>query len=818
MSVRFTAGSGTGLETSAATDTPAFPVSISVWFRISPESESDDYLLWWFGDESSPTNHLLLKYDVNSSKVVLSPGSGYNSGIGDLESSATVSGNEWHLATIVIEYIGAAETLNHTLYVDGQTTAFASDNTVSTTPPIADWDRVTVGRKDASPSLPLNGYIEQLAIWKNHALAESDHDKMWSDSSFDNLRRAPNTLGNSPDLGYWMLTGHHRHGLNVVAAGQQINSKPLGELVNSGTASSDPHLSVTGSTPPTWSVESPLVFYATETPASFPERVPKKAISRRSPRFTFFQKPELFTPWITNQGKHPVYDDPNCTVLGRCAFNGTNLAGRNPPVFEDLAYTPVTYITNVARRIADWSEYQGLWSGADPRFSDDDPYPGAVFVQTIGLQHDASNNEETYGTLGLNTDETTPAGGTHFGEGWGIPLQQHPKDSLIAASSPINPLGDWFVSLYSKYGVDLCRDWSDAFWASLKNELARRKKGGTGPSLAEPGRAIWDYESSPQPEKFCQQELPTESDPGNWWFHKCDNGSSLCTSQVARWTATDQYVVQIEFSGTFTNASLSSLGIAAPDITEGLRQPDNDDFRADIVGWDSPMRQEAVYNSFQAPAESTFPNLRWSNYWDLSADNTAFKAYFRDIEKDYNTPTQSRIRTKYSAPILYPPPGDQLLKFADPANFANGPRTRNGAFIALTMAMVDACVNAKRPLPLQPWIAGASTEIYKGAGTTNLIYTATQEDLRTILQYCWQRGCDEFNMFVSTDTTNDLPDDGEGWNGGVIGQQNGDNNPSEQADFDGTYEEVKALRDHIEFCSSERHERVCRTMRHSRRV
>ena len=111
MSVRFTAGSGTGLETSAATDTPAFPVSISVWFHIEPESESDDYLIWWFGDESSPTNHLLLKYDVNSSKVVLSPGSGYNSGIGDLESSATVSGNEWHLATVVIEYNAAADTL-----------------------------------------------------------------------------------------------------------------------------------------------------------------------------------------------------------------------------------------------------------------------------------------------------------------------------------------------------------------------------------------------------------------------------------------------------------------------------------------------------------------------------------------------------------------------------------------------------------------------------------------------------------------------------------------------------------------------------------
>lgn len=41
MSVRFTAGSGTGLETSGATVSPGFPVSISVWFRIARECVSD---------------------------------------------------------------------------------------------------------------------------------------------------------------------------------------------------------------------------------------------------------------------------------------------------------------------------------------------------------------------------------------------------------------------------------------------------------------------------------------------------------------------------------------------------------------------------------------------------------------------------------------------------------------------------------------------------------------------------------------------------------------------------------------------------------
>ena len=194
MSVRFRLENSVNPQLSAMDSTssqlltPSFPVSVSVWFRIETSDTTGAQILWWYGDSSASTNHLLLQFNNTNNKLQLDAGSGYSS-IPTVDSNA-ISRNEWHLVTVVIAYVGT--TLTHTMYVDED--VFGTTQTVGTTPPVSAWDRVTVGRRDATPIRPLDGYIEQLAIWTTTALSQSDHDKMFSDSTFNGLRRAPDAL------------------------------------------------------------------------------------------------------------------------------------------------------------------------------------------------------------------------------------------------------------------------------------------------------------------------------------------------------------------------------------------------------------------------------------------------------------------------------------------------------------------------------------------------------------------------------------------------------------------------------------------------
>lgn len=209
MSVRFqavTAGTGTVYPILAKTDaslSPSLPISISLWFRVE-NTQTTRQILWWYG-ENGTENHLFLQFNNTTQKLELVAGSGY-AGISQLVSTDTFSRNEWHLVTVVISYSGGA--LSHVMYVDEE--VYGISQTLGSAPPVGDWDRVTIGSRDATPIRPLDGYIEQLAIWTSTALSQSDHDTMWSDSTFNGLRREPDALTSLPNVVWWNLFGRRR--------------------------------------------------------------------------------------------------------------------------------------------------------------------------------------------------------------------------------------------------------------------------------------------------------------------------------------------------------------------------------------------------------------------------------------------------------------------------------------------------------------------------------------------------------------------------------------------------------------------------------
>lgn len=373
MSVRFedTGAGDPGLAASEVTASdldPTLPFSVSLWVRIEADTGANFQTIWWHG-EAGTDNYVSLRYQKSTGKVQLVAGASYPASVSVLTSTATISFEAWHLVTIVVSRSGS--TWTHAMFVDDQTapTPVTGSGPTSGNP---GFDRFVLGQTGASPVQPLDGYAEQVAVWSNHAVTEAEHDRMFaetSDNGFLGLRRAPDAI-TEPNLAWWMLTGHHRHGLRVDDSQTTVN---LGELRNEATTANQPDMQMLDDEiRPTWSVISPLVYYAPVTPGTIPPRPAKRAIHRRSPRFLFFQKPELFEPWKTNEGKHPIYDDPNCAILCRTAYTSVNVPARNPPAFITALYVPQTYITNVARRVADWMQYQGYASDNMLVRADDD--------------------------------------------------------------------------------------------------------------------------------------------------------------------------------------------------------------------------------------------------------------------------------------------------------------------------------------------------------------------------------------------------------------------------------------------------------------
>ena len=355
---------------------PTVPFSVQLWVRMVESGDRPPtgfQTVWWYGNSDDSDGYIELVFLNNSRELRLRVGDSYP-GVPAVTSDAPISMNEWHLVTIVVSHTGSQ--IKHEMFVDAQAAESRVLNSGSP-PDVSTWDRFALGRsgKVGASAVPSHCMVEQAAIWTSRALTQSEHATVYSDddAAFDGLRRSPDVLGGStfdpPSLAWWMLTGHHRHVLRVQ---NDQSAAEFGELSNEGNGA-PPSMALlspaSGKDHPTWSVESPLVYYPPQAVGALTPRPPKRAPHRRSPRFAFYQKPELFTPWNqpANLGKHPVYNDPNCVVLSRIAFNNVNSGLRSPPVFIDETYTPQTYVTNVARRIADWFEFQGFWSVAAQR-------------------------------------------------------------------------------------------------------------------------------------------------------------------------------------------------------------------------------------------------------------------------------------------------------------------------------------------------------------------------------------------------------------------------------------------------------------------
>jgi hypothetical protein len=676
-----------------------FKFSISLWVNFHVVTESDPEIVWYFGDKDTADKYLALEAFPDPTTDETRVRVRFKEGASELVTpdSGVLSASSWHLVTVVATNDGEGD-VSLTMYVDDQSTASATVTIPSTSE--GNYDRFALGRWAGSigDANPCSFLAEQVAVWNTDLAEVADHDEMWSNKT------PPEELTTSPDLGYWVLAGHHRHGLRASNDSSQAVDNQ-GDLFNeAGGSQPNLQLSADADPGPLWSVKTPALLYETTgTPGTVPVRAPKVKSSRYNPQFFFFQKPERHIPYRPPEtpGIHEIWDHPNFIVMSRVHFNAANTASGMPPAFDTLTYNPPTYLTQVAKRVADWFAYQNF---SDMTGSEGGgQYEGCVFLQNLGDQ----GRDADAGKWGQSVQDG--------GKGFGIPLERHRLDDATAGTKPQHC---WFRA----NGEQLVKEYSEEFWPLLKAELDRR-------NLAYPKRLHWDYEHSPAP------ELAVNGPPASastFPSQLTDDRGNLSTETPAGEVLADGKTLgDIWGSGNEWNTYFPAK--AAYDAS-------NEDWRVWVLGWTRMMRQDALEKAVMTSAANEFSGMQWSNYNDFVADDPTYKHYFNHPKDAVTTPL-STIPADYSAPVLYP--NTKIQRLID-----NGfGETDQSAQQELWHRAIESCASANNPIPITPWLTSPG---YYGGNSPTDGYLMSREDLRWLLWRCWQRGSNEFMLWIDT--------------------------------------------------------------------
>lgn len=266
-----------------------FTVSLWVYFDSLPTSDDDFWVVWWYGHPDTGNNWVRLEVKETSGhhQFRVRAGGTY-SGIGLTTLPYTtldVQTGTWYLVTFKASYDGGSELLTHTLYANalGQTSAIAATQTNSqASAPTPTFERFTLGRigkSGADPTRRADCYVEQVAVWER-PLAQSEHEEMLSSSAtgFTGLPRSPDALSaGAPDLAWWVLAGHYRHSLEV---DDSQDDDDAGDRFNEATTANQPNMTVDdpeSNAIPTWSVNTPAVFFPPPPAVMVPKRPSKRA-------------------------------------------------------------------------------------------------------------------------------------------------------------------------------------------------------------------------------------------------------------------------------------------------------------------------------------------------------------------------------------------------------------------------------------------------------------------------------------------------------------------------------------------------------------
>lgn len=736
-------------------------VSVLLWVYLeAAPGGSDTHTLWWFGETDAEAgggdpNDLVLEAVAGSQGTAkLRARLRGSAELGPLDVDS-VSIGDWHCVAVVAQPVQNSTKL--TLYVDGDNTPPSQTGTPGVA--VGDWDRFALARNRSGGDANLGEFLcEQIAVWDS-ALAAGATAAMFADHV------PPRDQATKPDFSYWYACGHTRAGLLIDRRDNWRQGG--GELFNESSgeppASPFPQLVAPDDAfDPIWRAMTPVMLYNDAPDLTPVDRTPPKEPSRLQPSFTFTNGPQTPSPLLaTSTGESPFivtpeqervlayYHDPNMTAYCGADANAS-ASGINPPYLIDIpSYLPLRDVSQIAKRVADWFEIQNFKAGTG--VGPGNNYAGVMWLRAVG--HGGLNNStQLLGWDGPPFDRRLRGRAepiTIFGLDGGVPLQEHPKDWVLEDNKPeiSVPWSNW----YRENGAKLVKEYMDSFWLAFKMELDRR-------NLCYPLRAFFDYEDWPREPATLSADA--EGNQYGCWQDTYDDGARSGKGQPG---GAGEDILNYADSTIENLLDDPHLGQVTWNNTQSMYGAANNTFQQWWNGVNVAARTQAVSESIVATLEVRFPYCQWSNYRSFVADNPTFPHIDApetdEIERSFNTPVSNddyAMPAPFSAPVLYS--NDSSLNNMRGQYDGRFGATWNEVVRDQNHLRVDASANSFQGRPLAPHIQDVGRQMIKFSGD-NLIYNyvVTVEDQRELLRYLWQRGCDEYVMFVFNTDINTYP-------------------------------------------------------------
>lgn len=395
----------------------------------------------------------------------------------------------------------------------------------------------------------------------------------------------------------------------------------------------------------------------------------------------------LFTP---PPASHALWAHPNATVLAQAHVNAVDF-------YKPTGYPDYTSSTpaNVAKRVADWIEYQGL----------------------------TSTLTATGGSIGLVNLGATLQGSTYL-------IMTNSADAVA------DPAGAYVLyhAHGSGSGTGTAHDWMATFSAALSTELTSR-------NLAVPSALLLDNETR-SGYQYVTKEDVTGSTNG-WW-------------PLA--IASPRYTTEIIYEGKTLSTAYAAFGSPSITTTNHWSQgATNQTFvKTFLAQAENQTFDYALHLAVYSPLAAVFPSMAYGNYEVINPTNPLLKYYDRQNNwLGWSNPPSTTLKASLVCPAIYGPDmtdnGDPNYAIAQNGTHGLGTTTRkiwrNFTYNRLKAAAISG-------LDCRPSIEVPGSTL----GDYTTAHTPDSDDILWLMRRGLALGVTNWTLFTNNFTTQQADD------------------------------------------------------------
>ena len=395
----------------------------------------------------------------------------------------------------------------------------------------------------------------------------------------------------------------------------------------------------------------------------------------------------LFTP---PPAGHDLWLHPNVTVVAQAHVNAVDF-------YKPTGYPNYTSSTpaNVAKRVADWIEYQGLTNTLTP----------------------------TGGSIGLVNLGATLQGSTYL-------------IMTNAADAVADPAGAYVLyhAHGSASGTGTAHDWMATFSAALSTELTLR-------NLAVPSALLLDNETR-SGYQYVTKEDGTGSTNG-WW-------------PLA--IASPRYTTEAIYEGTTLSSAYAAFGSPSITTTNHWSQgATNRNFvNTFLAQAENQTFDYALHLAVYTPLKSVFPSMDYGNYEVVNPTSSSYKYYDRQNNwLGWYNPSPTTLKATLVCPAVY---GPDMTNNGDP-NYAIAQNGTHGLGTTTREIWRNFTYNRLRAATVAGVKCRPSIEVPGSTlGDYTTAHTPDSDDILWLIRRGLTLGVTNWTLFTTNFTTQQADD------------------------------------------------------------